>query len=484
MEETKDNRNEVDKNEVDKNEKLIEKAKGLKNIVYSLDSVKDNHKINFYYLKDEKNQIDKGAFILKYKYKGIDQEVIIATMDKAGNHIENAKNIIELIESQLEANFKGKTDYKKFEQLRNYINKSQSPFSFTMEGSDIYFCAKEGDNVFKRTYYERINKFKKNTIECLYTDDEMKRMKKERQDRTQQLVNKIEKNTKWKKRRELILQKLPTEEEKIQFLQGEKISEIFQENEECIITNRRDVVADYLIENYENANDENSDGFKDLEKYLEIKEKGLSIDAKIILERIQNKYFENIQEKGGEISPKDERTMNTLDNYKSFFELIKTGRDFNARFLALKWKKIDFGIVNKFFELYSQKDVELLNYLQLKEDVINDIQIQEKVGLDDYKKHESIRNLYNFLAHSHLRNYTKDDDKEFMLDTYDKMREEVVNNNIESVEKYNYYAEKNGLFICPVDSKKRNKEIQNESTTVKRLYEVDSNKLETDDIIK
>ena len=43
------------------------------------------------------------------------------------------------------------------------------------------------------------------------------------------------------------------------------------------------------------------------------------------------------------------RTMNTLYNYARFFDLIKNGRELNARIYAAKLVKIDFSIMKKIF---------------------------------------------------------------------------------------------------------------------------------------
>lgn len=403
------------------NEKLEKIAKESKKIAYSTEIMDSDYKISFHELRDSAKKEDKGVFILKYNIKGIPQEVIIGTMKRCKGQIRNAKIIIELIEGQLKENFQGQTEYAKFAQLKTYLERNQIDFAFTMEGTEIYLDTEKNMKIINRTYAQKKHKFNKDSYECLYTDDEMKVMRVKRKEQTQKLVEKIEKNEKWKRRRELILKKLPSEEEKRQFLEGEKISEIFQENDESIVANRRYIVADYLLEKYNNPYYRTIDSISMMDKYLAIKESGITADAEKIIEKVQKGYSEKIRENEEgkiEVLPEDRKILQILDKYKSFFQLLRTGRDFNARAFASKWNKINYGVLYKFFEKYAENDEELLEYLKLKEAVLKDVKVKEKETVKEYMTYDSVKNLSDFILHSSVRENTKESDEKCILEIY------------------------------------------------------------------
>ena len=175
------------------------------------------------------------------------------------------------------------------------------------------------------------------------------------------------------------------------------------------------------------------------------------------------------------------RTMNTLYNYARFFDLIKNGRELNARIYAAKLVKIDFSIMKKIFNNF-HKDEELLKYIDLKEEEIREMQDETYVlsvsTYEDYNK-DSVKELNSFLIRSSIREHTRQDDEEKILDTFDQMKVELIKHNIEALKKYNYYAEKNGLYTCSLPKEDDKKgEVNPISTTLQKMYEISDEEFE------
>lgn len=321
----------------------------------------------------------------------------------------------------------------------------------------------------------------------------MEEFAKERKNNNMQLLNKFDMNEKWKRRRELILKRQETDADKKLFLEGEKISKIIEEaDDENVLKNYKDVVADYITEKYQKygnlTNEEEKEkATREFQEYVNLKEKGIAIDAKILLEEVQNKFEEkfikqNDKEKVSEEEMfRQSRTMNTLYNYARFFDLIKNGRELNARIYAAKLVKIDFSMMKKIFNRF-HKDEELLKYIDLKEKEIREMQDKTYVlsvsTYEDYNK-DSVKELNSFLIRSSIREHTRKDDEEKILDTFDQMKVELIKHNIEALKKYKYYAEKNGLYTCSLpkedDKKGEGKPI---ATTLQKMYEISDEEFE------
>ena len=75
-----------------------------------------------------------------------------------------------------------------------------------------------------------------------------------------------------------------------------------------------------------------------------------------------------------------------------------------------------------------------------------------KMGVEyqDYEEHKSIQNLDKFLLHSSIREQTRNEDEKRLLDTFNSVKIDLIVNNIDAIKKYNYYAEKNQMEVCPV----------------------------------
>lgn len=221
---------------------------------------------------------------------------------------------------------------------------------------------------------------------------------------------------------------------------------------------------------------------------MSLKEKGIAIDAKILLEKIQNKFEENMLNESinGKMTGEEEitltRTMNTLNNYARFFDLIKNGRELNARIYAAKLVKMDFSVMQKLF-MKVNKDSEIIKYIALKAKEIEEMQDDNVLSVSTYEDYnrDSVKELNKFLIKSSIRKHTKEDDEQKILDTFDSMKVELIKNNIEALRKYNYYAEKNGIYTCPLpeegkqDKKEENKPILK---SLQKMYKISDEELE------
>ena len=410
------------------------------------------------------------------KYGITKEEVIIGKLKNTNRAFEKAREIKELIENQLIENSKGQGKLQAFRQLNRLVNENNLQFEFTMEGTDIITYSGEESIAVRRTYYEKENAYKNSCIKCLFSSEEMERFAKERKNNNIQLLNKFDMNEKWKRRRELILKRQETDEEA---------------DDENVLKNYKDVVADYITENYQkygNLTDgeEKDSATREFQEYVNLKEKGIAIDAKILLEEVQNKiekkFVEQRKEKNmtKEEIEKQIETENTFNSYARFFDLIKGGRELNARIVA-KLTKIDFTKMKRIFSKF-HKDDEILKYIDLKEKEIREMQDETYVlsvsTYEDYNK-DSVKELNSFLIRSSIREHTRQDDEEKILDTFDQMKVELIKHNIEALKKYKYYAEKNGLYTCSLpkedDKKGEGKPI---ATTLQKMYEISDEEFE------
>ena len=196
-----------------------------------------------------------------------------------------------------------------------------------------------------------------------------------------------------KRWRELILKRQEIDADKKLFLEGEKISKIIEEaDDENVLKNYKDVVADYITEKYQ-------------------------------------KY--------GNLTNEEEKE--------------KATREFQE-------------------------------YVNLKEKEIREMQDKTHVlsvsTYEDYNK-DSVKELNSFLIRSSIREHTRQDDEEKILDTFDQMKVELIKHNIEALKKYKYYAEKNGLYTCSLpkedDKKGEGKPI---ATTLQKMYEISDEEFE------
>lgn len=453
----------MDHNIIDENLNLI--AKKSRNILYSTrvfektgenidESIEDNidenanenikrPKIILKELKKEENGKENRywAIILKYKVsKDITQEVIMGTVRLSRNSDlkDNTVEIKNLIVKQLEENFNNELGYKNFEKMCEYVSSNNIPFKLTMEGQDILASKSQEIKKIPRTCFEN----NQGKIENLFSEEDLEKMKKERKNELEVYMNKIREKKKWNDRREKILKSLKREKKDQDFLRAEKLTDFLLEadNDPDI---QRKLVGDYFLgvfEDKENVSEEENPVLNLANGYVKLKEKGLAIDANIILEKSENKCYTEIKEKKGDVSLDISRVLELIEGYESFFNLVKQGRDWNARLNALKLNNIDFDSMKALIQSINPNDEELLQYIDLKGKMVNELQLD---SIDvEYNKDSSVGEMYDFLLHSSVRKNTRQDDETVINKIYMHTRKGIIQRNLDKIELYNHYAEK------------------------------------------
>lgn len=445
-------------------EKLNKYAKESKKIKYStrIFENKTNEKPKIVLRELTKEEKRLWTLILKYNTsENIPQEVIMGMLGDTTEKKEKAAEIIKLIIGQIRENVISETGYKNYEELSQYIQNQNIPFKLTMEGTEILTTKSKDDIEIERTCFEDEH----GKIENKFNKEMLEQKKRERNAELKEYIQEKQKIEKWIKRKEKILNSL-NKEEKQKFLNGEKITEFLKEKDEDIEF-KKNITSEYLLEAYKDKNKNENPRMNLLKGYLMIKEKGLAIDTKITLEELESRYYENIKEKNGEISSDDYEKLEILEDYKTFFDLVKTGMDWNARVFALKLKKINFNGLKKLFEKFKSNDEELLNYFNIKEKMIKDVQT-DNIEVD-YNENNSVKELYEFLLNSSIREKTKKDDEYIISGIYEHIKREIVANNIDEIECYNHYAKKSDVYVCEVPKDKENAKKMDISNTTRQI---------------
>ena len=107
-----------------------------------------------------------------------------------------------------------------------------------------------------------------------------------------------------------------------------------------------------------------------------MKENGIALYAKEILLELQDEQYKSIQRENREPTLQDTITVNSLQNYEKFFDLISDNREAMARILALRITKIDFSVVKQALAK-SPNSKELLEYIDLKVPMIDDVRSKD-----------------------------------------------------------------------------------------------------------
>lgn len=457
-------------NESEINDKLKEYARTSKNIQYStkiFEKTEDTSKKTKIVLRElikGENEKEKHvwAIILKYTIDDIPQEVIMGTLGNTNERKEKTVDIINFIENQLEENTNSETGYDGYERLCQYVQTLNIPFEFTGEGIDILANKSKKDTSILRTYYSD----NQGKIQCKYDEEAVKIRTKDKQQQLFEEANRKKEIGKWKSRREKILKSFIQQDKKQAFTKGEKVTEFIRETEDDIEA-QQNLVADYLLEAFTEEKT-NSNPKLDLAiGYLKIKEKGIVIDIKRHVEKLEATYFKEIEEKKREVTFEEYKTIERFGDIKNFFELVKNGQDWNARLFALRLKKIDFGSIKTIVEKYDKKDTELLEYLDLKEKAINEMQT-DSIEVD-YEKYNTVKEMYEFLMHSSIREMTKRDDKRVISSIYEHIKREILESNFDEVAFYNSYAEKSNMYVCELPKVKKISEERPLSKLVQRI---------------
>lgn len=453
--------------------------------------------IYLYQLSEEVSENeDIYTFVLDYENEGNIDQIILAKMRNSNNLKENSEKIIEYMKNQIMNNAKESAEFYNFEKINMDVESQKLPFEFTLEGKEVLLQNNPQEKAITKTYsIHESGTGKRDVLKKQLNLDNMYKLENSKKD--------VEDTMKWYHRRKIILEKLSPEEKEL-FLKGENIKNIIEENNiDVVLDDRKRMITEYLIQNYplayfinnkennwsetyiegkqnkipyeqrvERQRERRSEKNRSLsEEYVLKKEKSLTIDAKIVLERIENKIFERYAQTG-EIN---QRTMDTIQNYERFFELIKTGRDVNARYLALQYKKIDFEVLKTCINKLSS-DQELKTYLDKKIDYVKSVDLKMEVGTEDYRTNGSVHDLYQFLANSSERPYAKDEEQITLLDTYEVLKEAIIEQNREAIEKYNEYAEKSGFEIAVPEQ--RTKYVTTIPQSVKDMYEIEDKDIE------
>lgn len=452
-------------------ERLDTIAKRSKKIYYSSRLFEENNKeggnakIFLRELKKGKGNHEKliWAIIVKYKIFGsVPQEVIMGILEDTLEQKENAIEIINLMNKQLKQNAISETGYENYESLERYVKSKKIPFKLTIEGREILlYKGKENTEIIRTCFENKLGK-----IEELFPKEYLEKMNNEKISELNKYVKERKILEKWKERREKIIKSLKTEEKIQKFLNGERITEFLKKSDSSKDI-QKNIAVNYLLEE-DSIGDSKKQNLKAklLDSYLKIKEKGISIDVKRVLEDIESEYYRIIKEKKGEISSDDYNKLEIVQDYKTFFDLVKMGKDWNARVFALKLKKIEFKNLKKLIKFAKGNDKELLDYLDLKEKIINEVQTNNiDVNCSDCK---SLKELNGFLVKSSIREKTKEDDEHVILGIYEYIKKEIIINNINDIEFYNDYAKKSYLDIYQIPkNKKQMKELGISKTTMK-----------------
>lgn len=443
-------------NESEIKDKLQEYARTSKNIQYStkvFEKTEDESKKTKIVLREvikEENKKENHiwAIILKYTIDDIPQEVIMGTLGNTNDRKDKAVEIIDFIRKQLEENAISEAGYDYYKELYNYVKTLNIPFKFTMEGLNILANRSKDKSSILRTYYQD----NQGKIQCRCPEDAAIKVAEDKSQKLMEEANKKKEIDKWKDRREKILKSFIKPDRKIAFIKGEKVTEFIKARENDIEA-QQNLVADYLLEAFtEEENDSNPK--LDLAKgYLAIKEKGIVIDIKRHIENLEATYYKEIEEKKGEVTFEECKILEKIGDIKNFFELVKNGKDWNARLFALRLKKIDFSVIKKIVEKADKKDTELLEYLDLKEKTIKEMQT-DSIEVD-YEKYNTVQEMYKFLMHSSIREMTKNDDKRIVSGIYEHIEREILESNFDEVAFYNSYAEKSNIDVCELPKVKK-----------------------------
>lgn len=450
--------------EIAKDNELKENDRDSKEIIYSTkifdENLEENKNTKIILRELTKEGIAKEkhiwAIILNYVIDNIPQEVIIGTLKNTEQRKDKAMEIIKMISHQLKENTNPETGYEYFKMLCLYLKKMNVPFEFTMEGINILENKNKQNSSLIRTYYSD----NKGKLQCRFGEDVTKKVTDEKQSKLLEIQ-------KWIERRKKILNSLKTSEQKDKFVKGEKITKFLHENDQNLNL-QKDIVSYCLLDAFHENNNEDDFIIGEAKEYINIKEKGIAIDLKKVLENLESKYFRQIEEYGGAITPSVAKNLEKIQDFEKFFDIVKMGKDWNARCFALKLKKIDFNCLRRIVKYIDPKDTELIEYLDLKEKMMNELQT-DSIEVD-YNKYNTPKEMYNFLLHSSIREDTKEEDTKKIRKVYDKyIREKIICRNYDEIELYNHYAEKSNIPTCKIPEEKETLEKELEMLSSKAL---------------
>ena len=455
--------------------------------------------------KEPGNKSENVAiFILRYNLEengeNTQYEVVLGKIqlrNDSGNLIAKAKVVRDCILQQLKENNKKQNNYEYIRTLMKLCKKNSIPFIFTDEGIEIATNDLTNTKVIERTYRIQESNTRMELI-CLNPNKKMDLYESEINIRKS-----IDEKIKSHKLMDYAMREIQDEKKREGLVKAKRINDLRNETSaEVIIDDRRIAVVNWLIHQYrysqneainiadepklsigqyleltrhlkENNIDKKIDPSmviggeekkSNAEKYFRLKEKGIAIDIRKMLEDSQNETIEWQLENAENIEEIERQNAkeNYINNCKTIFDFIKLGKDVNTQFCYAN--KID-----GFEQLYSivdeQKDKkdengnniynseEILEYLKLKEKILNDIKLGRKKSFLDYElytEHDIIKEFMKFVMNSEVRKDTRKQEKDMLLEMYQEMVKEIIKSAQFEIELYNKYAERFNLDACPI----------------------------------
>ena len=446
-------------------DKLEKYSKRSRNIQYSTNVLNNNGeepKIILRELKESDRDKD-WVLVFKYKINDIPQEVIMGLLKDTQNKKVKIMEILKFMRGQLEENRTNAEGYESLIKLESYIKRERVPFELTPEGLKILY-SKDKENIsILRTHYEDSN----GKINKVFLKADLDKMKKDMTFKIKEYIEKKEKQNKWLNAREKFLN-IKDEVTVSKFLKGEEILKIMENTEiskndsdeviEQKKKEQKDIAIQELFQSYNVKMDQDNSNLNDEQKqkllltaYLKIKEKGIIHDINTLLENIENEMYLQIYAPDGNIQEKYKDKLKNIQNYEQFFKLVQNGMDLNARIFALKIYKIDFNELKDYLKESGVKDEELFKYLNMKENLINELGTDNVQGKEE--QYKSIEELDKFLINSSVREYTKKDDELIISGVYKLAKEKLLEDNLEEIYEYNSLAKKYDMPLCPMPEK-------------------------------
>lgn len=488
-------------------------------IRYNNDVIKDkNTNIIIRTLIDKKTSQSISVFLLKYEFDGKPYEVVLGKLQLNkgdGSLSDKAKIVKECIERQLTANSKGRNNCDICKNLDNICVKKEIPFVYTDEGIKIVTNSIDNLKKMERTYLCN----EENDILKLRCLDPEKRMDLYISEAN--LRKSIDENIKQNKAIDAAKKELNFDEMK-KFNVAKNLKELQEIQSEDIRFDYRNELMEYLInwklergtntknkdeqmrealikalqikkycrekENREVQidiktlfNEENNDEKTLEEKYFRLKEKGIAIDIKKLLEQAQNDCLENaINMKDISGEKENLELVERIKDYNMIFDLIKNGRDVASQFLYMRLPEEKTAEENemkkevRFIELKalienqikkekidSVKAKEIMKYLEMKEDVLGKVRLLN--GNDFFKVYEQndkVKNLIKYTIQTESRDSTLLEEKKLLSEVYEEMTDVLILKHEDSVKLYNGYANKFGAQTCEIPGEGRNEFVE------------------------
>ena len=461
-------------------------------VTYSPKVIEDNENttITFASMQNVDGKI-MGTIVLKYKQNNEPKEIVMATIKEQKTMSRTILEIMDTMKKQLVQNIRNDATYKKI--VTNYdlisaeaLKSFGDDFQFTPEGMRVFanigqdeISVSKMSSIIKAgtiqlykgmaSDTERRSKVKAVVVsarqeaereykELLQKRSELKKTQVEARDRKQAMLEKERQEYLKERREDLKTNRLAKElpgifatmkrEEIKEFLSGQKVAKYLEKNIELRNTDKYEEnsnrLADFLVENYDVEDyefrnltqeeiDKPNENRNDLEKYANIKEKGLVTTAQ--------QYLKFAQLEGNLPAG---ITSNNLETYNRILQLIKTDRFGNIKIML---SNMDFdanGLIETLKNV-EPDDTELIEYVTRRTKLLPTKNGPEKVSKEDLKDFDS------FLVHTTRRdNEYSDMENDTLRDIAGKAQrilKNVAYNNRSNLITYNEKAGKCSAYI-------------------------------------